>query len=136
MIKVIIADDQPKIRQGLKLILADQTDFEVTGEADTEAETMQQLQACVCDILILDLSMAGRQGINFIKQIKAIKPTLPILIFSMHQERQYAVSSLQAGASGYLSKNTDPKEIIAAIRKLVVESLPLPAPVNQEPPIN
>lgn len=136
MIKIIIADDQPTVRQGLKLILADEVDLEVSGEARTESEIMQQLETHAYDILILDLSIAGRRGIDLIKQIKTKKPTLPILVFSMHQERQYAVSSLQAGASGYVPKNTDPKELINAIRKLVSRILPPPVHANKEPPIH
>ncbi len=121
MIKILIADDHAAIRQGLKLILADQQDFVVVGEAATTQEIMQALQEHACDILILDLSISGYKNIKLIKQIKTEKPTLPILVFSLHVERQYILSSLKAGASGYLTKNSDPKELIAAIRKLVAE---------------
>lgn len=118
MINILIADEHPEIRQGLKLILADHGGFAVVGEATTEQEVMQRVRECACDILILDMSISGRSGINLIKQIKTEKPKLPILIFSTHEERQYVLSTLKAGASGYLTKNSDPKKLIAAIREL------------------
>lgn len=121
MINILIADDYSEARQGLKLILADHEDCSVVGEATTEQEVMQQVREYACDILILDMSISGRNGVNLIKQIKTEKPKLPILIFSTHEERQYVLFTLKAGASGYLTKNSDPKKLIAAIRKLVAE---------------
>jgi DNA-binding NarL/FixJ family response regulator len=123
MIRILIADDHTVVRQGLKQILADYADMAVTGEAATGAEVMQRIREQAFEVLILDMSMPGRSGIELIKQIKTEKPRLPILIFSMHAEQQYAVRSLKAGASGYLTKNSEPKDLIEAIRKLVVGGL-------------
>ncbi|NOT86107.1 MAG: response regulator transcription factor [Methylococcaceae bacterium] len=119
MIRILIADDHTVVRQGIKEILADYADMAVTGEAATGIEVMQRIREQMFDILILDMSMPGRCGIELIKQIKTEKPTLPILIFSMHEELQYAVRSLKAGASGYLIKNSEPNDLAAAIHKLM-----------------
>jgi two-component system, NarL family, invasion response regulator UvrY len=123
MIRILIADDHAVVRQGLKQILADYTDMAVVGEAASGSEVMQFIHGHPVDLLTLDMSMPGRTGIELIKQIKAEKPRLPILIFSMHEEQQYAVRSLKAGASGYLTKNSDPNNLIEAIRKLVAGGL-------------
>jgi two-component system, NarL family, invasion response regulator UvrY len=118
MIKILIADDHAVVRRGIKQMLADEADLAVRGEATTGSEVLQRLREQAFDLIILDMSMPGRSGIELIKQIKAERPRFPILVFSMHEESQYAVRSLKAGASGYLSKNSDPKELIAAIRRL------------------
>lgn len=123
MIRLLIADDHSVVRQGLKQILADYPDMVVLAEAANGIEAIQKLRGQPFDVLILDMSMPGRSGIELIKQIKLEKPRLPILIFSMHEELQYAVRSLKAGAAGYLTKNGDPKELIAAIRKLAIGGL-------------
>lgn len=123
MIRLLIADDHSVVRQGLKQILADYADMEVLAEATNGIEVIQRLREQTFDVLILDMSMPGRSGIELIKQIKAEKPLLPILIFSMHEELQYAVRSLKAGAAGYLTKNGDSKELISAIRKLAIGGL-------------
>lgn len=118
MTKILIADDHIVVRQGLKQILADYADMEVVGEAASGCEVMRFIHGHPVDLLTLDMSMPGRTGIELIKQIKAEKPRLPILVFSMHEEQQYAIRSLKAGASGYLTKNCDPSNLIDAIRKL------------------
>lgn len=118
MTKILIADDHIVVRQGLKQILADYADMEVVGEAASGCEVMRFIHRHPVDLLTLDMSMPGRTGIELIKQIKAEKPRLLILVFSMHEEQQYAIRSLKAGASGYLTKNCDPSNLIDAIRKL------------------
>lgn len=123
MIRLLIADDHNVVRQGLKQILADYPDLAVNGEATNGAEVMQRIREQAFDVLILDMSMPGRGGIELIKQIKREHSTLPILIFSMHEELQYAVRSLKAGAAGYLTKTREPSELILAIRKLAAGGL-------------
>lgn len=116
--KVLLADDHTIIRDGLKQILADTDDLEVIGEAANGLEVMQRVRDLPCDILVLDISMPGRSGLDLIRLIKDEKPNMPILILSMHHEEQYAVRALQAGASGYLTKESDAELLVAAIRRV------------------
>jgi two-component system, NarL family, invasion response regulator UvrY len=132
MIRILIADDHAVVRQGLKQILADYADMAVVGEAASGCEVMQFIHGHPVDLLTLDMSMPGRTGIELIKQIKAEKPRLPILVFSMHEEQQYAIRSLKAGASGYLTKNCDPNNLIDAIRKLEAGGLYLTPAVAEK----
>jgi len=116
--EILVADDHAIIRDGVKKILADTTDFIVAGEAANGAETIERVRERSWDLLVLDLSMPGRSGVELIKQVKAEQPKLPILVFSMHPEEQYAVRSIRAGASGYLSKEADSDLLLPAMRKL------------------
>ncbi len=116
--EVLVADDHAIIRDGLKKILADTEDLMVAGEASNGHTVMELIKQRDWDLLMLDLSMPGRHGLELIKLIKAEKPKLPILIFSMHQEEQFAVRALRAGASGYLSKEGDSDLILPAMRKV------------------
>jgi two-component system invasion response regulator UvrY len=117
-LKVLLADDHAIIRDGLKQILADTDDLVVAGEAANGLELMQQVRDRDWDVLVLDISMPGRNGLELIHMIKNEKPELPILIFSMHHEEQYAVRALQAGALGYLTKESDGELLVAAIRRV------------------
>jgi len=116
--EVLVADDHAIIRAGLKKILADTEDLIVAGEASNGHAVIEQVKQRQWDLLVLDLSMPGRHGLELIKLIKAECPKLPILIFSMHQEEQFAVRALRAGASGYLSKEGDSDLILPAMRKV------------------
>jgi two-component system, NarL family, invasion response regulator UvrY len=116
--KVLLADDHAIIRDGLKQILADTEDLVVAGEAAHGLEVMQQVREKDWDVLVLDISMPGRSGLDLIHMIKDEKPDLPILILSMHHEEQYAVRALHAGASGYLTKESDGELLVAAIRRV------------------
>jgi len=116
--KVVLADDHAIIRDGLKQILADTDDLLVVGEAANGLELMQRVRESDFDVLVLDISMPGRNGLELIHMIKDEKPELPILVLSMHQEEQYAVRAFQAGASGYLTKESDSELLIAAIRRV------------------
>lgn len=116
--RVLLADDHAIIRDGLKQILADTDDLTVVGEAANGLEVMQRVRDLDCDVLVLDISMPGRSGLDLIRMIKDEKPELPILILSMHHEEQYAVRALQAGASGYLTKESDGDLLVAAIRRV------------------
>jgi len=117
-IRVLLADDHAIIRDGLKQILADTDDLAVAGEAANGLELMQQVREKDWDVLVLDISMPGRSGLELIHMIKDEKPELPILVLSMHHEEQYAVRALQAGALGYLTKEADGDLLVAAIRRV------------------
>ena len=116
--EVLVADDHAIIRDGLRKILADTEDIVVAGEAANGNKALEMVRERDWSLLILDLSMPGRSGIELIKLIKAERPKLPILIFSMHPEEQYAVRTIRAGASGYLSKEEDSDYFLPAIRRV------------------
>ena len=118
MIQILIADDHAIIRDGLKQIISFVSNMAVAGEASNGEEVLQKLRALHVDVLVLDMSMPGKSGIALIQQINAIKPDLPILVLSMHQESQYAVQAMRAGASGYITKNTASSQLIEGIRKV------------------
>ena len=118
MIKVLLADDHAIVRAGLKEILADTGDIEVTGEAANGQEVLARVFTQDFDVAVLDMSMPGRNGIELIKLVKAEKPKLRILVLSMHSEEQYAVRALKAGASGYLTKDSAADQLVAAIRRI------------------
>jgi len=117
MIKILIADDHPVVRKGLKEIIEDIPDMAVRGEASTGQETLEKVRKSDFDIVVLDISMPGGNGLDILKQLKDEKPELSVLVLSMYPEEQYAVRVLRAGASGYLTKESAPEELIAAIRK-------------------
>ncbi|WP_293776176.1 response regulator transcription factor [uncultured Oxalicibacterium sp.] len=118
MIRLLIADDHAIIRDGLKQIISFMPDMQVVGEAATGDEVLQMVRTTAVDLLLLDMSMPGRSGIALIQQIHASYPALPILILSMHQESQYAVQAMRAGAAGYITKNTASSQLIEGIRKV------------------
>ncbi|VVE22107.1 two component LuxR family transcriptional regulator [Pandoraea horticolens] len=118
MTRIIVADDHTLVRAGLQRILASSDDLEIVGEASNGAEAIALLQAAPCDVLLLDLSMPGRSGVDLIAQIKALFPRLAILVLTMHGEEQYAVRALKAGAAGYLTKESAPAELVSAVRKV------------------
>lgn len=118
MIHVLIADDHAIVRQGLRQILSETDDLVVAGEADDGAEALQLARSRQWDVFLLDVSMPNRNGIDTLKQLKKEFPKLPVLILSMHPEEQYAVRALKAGASGYLTKQSAPEQLVTAIRKV------------------
>jgi len=115
---VLLADDHAIIRDGLKQILADTEDLEVCGEAANGIEVMQRVRERDWDVIVLDISMPGRNGLELIRMVKEERASLRILIFSMHHEEQYAARALQAGASGYLTKESDSDVLVGAIRRV------------------
>jgi two-component system invasion response regulator UvrY len=119
MIKVLIADDHPIVRQGLRQILSGIPDMEVAGEAATAQETLDQVRAGGWDVLVLDITMPDRSGFDILKDLKLGQPQLPVLVLSIHAEEQLAIRVLKAGASGYLTKENAPGELVKAIRKVV-----------------
>lgn len=118
MIRVIIADDHAILRQGLRQILTAQPDMQVVGEASNYAEVMQQVRRGECDVLLLDIAMPGKNGIETLKQVKHEYPKLPVLMLSMYPEDQYAVRALKAGAAGYLNKVSAADQLVHALRQL------------------
>lgn len=116
--EVLVVDDHAIIRDGLKKILADTDDLVVAGEADNGNAALEKVRERDWSLVVLDLSMPGRNGLELIKLIKSERPKLPILIFSMHHEEQYAVRAIRAGASGYLSKDGDSELLLPAMRKV------------------
>ncbi|MBE7557030.1 MAG: response regulator transcription factor [Anaerolineales bacterium] len=119
MIKVLIADDHPIVRQGLRQILSETADMVVAGEAVNGQEALDQVRAGGWDVLVLDITMPGRSGFDILKEVKCEQPDLPVLVLSIHAEEQLAVRVLKAGASGYVTKENAPNELVRAIRKVV-----------------
>jgi len=117
-IKVLIADDHAIVREGLKQILADTRDIVVAGQSENGVDTINLVRKGHCDVLLLDISMPDRSGIEVLKQLKKEFPKLAVLMLSMHREDQYAIRSLKAGASGYLNKQSAPAELVNAIRQV------------------
>ena len=117
-IAVLLADDHAIIRDGLKQILADTDDLVVAGEAANGQEVMQKVREREWGVLLLDISMPGRSGLELLHMLKEEKPELPILVLSMHNEEQYAVRAMRAGASGYLTKESNSDLLLPAMRKV------------------
>jgi two-component system invasion response regulator UvrY len=117
-IRVFIADDHAIVREGLKQILAEQRDIVLAGEAETGLDALRLFRKSRCNVLLLDISLPDRNGIEVLKQIKDDKPDLAVLMLSMHREDQYAIRALKAGAAGYLTKQSAPKELVVAIRQV------------------
>jgi two-component system invasion response regulator UvrY len=118
MIKVLFVEDHAIVREGLKQILAETADIIVADEAGDGEESITKVREGDFDIVVLDISMPGRSGLEILKELKTIRPSLPILILSMYPEELYAVRAFKSGAAGYLSKESAPTELITAIRKV------------------
>ena len=119
MIRILIADDHAVVRRGLKQILADALPHSRIGEAAHASEVLREVRGGEWDLVVLDLSLGGRSGLDVLKDIKAHSSRLPVLILSVHPEDQYAARAIKAGASGYLTKETAPEVLVAAIRKVL-----------------
>lgn len=117
-IRVFIADDHAIVREGLKQILAEQRDIVVAGEAENGLDAVKLFRKSRPNVMLLDISLPDRNGIEVLKQIKQDKPELAVLMLSMHREDQYAIRALKAGASGYLTKQSAPRELVNAIRQV------------------
>lgn len=117
-LKIFIADDHILIREGLKKLLVYETDLKIVGEADNPEDTVSYIMNNDVDILILDINMPGKSGLDILKQLKTFKPNLHVLILSMYPEDQFAERTIKAGASGYLTKEAATDELIKAIRKV------------------
>ncbi len=118
MIRILIADDHAIVRGGLKQIVATTSDIVVAAEATKATEVMDLLHRVAFDLLLLDMAMPGGSGVELIQRLRVDRPSLPLLIFSMHNEGQIVARALKAGASGYVTKDSDPEVLLAAIRKV------------------
>lgn len=120
MVNIVIADDHHLIREGLKIVLKKSMDMEVVGEAASRKELLPILEKELPDILILDITMPGKGGLDILKELKEKYPDLPVLILSIHPEERFAIRAFQAGAWGYLTKSAVSDELLKAIRKIAV----------------
>jgi len=146
MIRVVIADDHTILREGLRQLLGSADDIAVVGEAADGHEVMVRVRNDEFDVLLLDMSMPGRSGIELIKLVKSERPKLRVLVLSMHEEHQYAVRAIKAGASGYVTKDGAATQLVTAIRKVgaggafitaeVAEQLALGAMPDAEGPLH
>ena len=118
IIKVLVVDDHALIRKGLKQILDDTSDMRITGEAETGMQAIKMVRETSYDMVLLDITLPDKHGVEVLKQIKAECPNLPVLILSMHPDDQYAMRAIRAGASGYMNKQSAPSQLVTAIRKV------------------
>ncbi|HUH58604.1 MAG TPA: response regulator transcription factor [Candidimonas sp.] len=118
MIKVLIADDHNIVRHGLKQFLALATDVQVVGDVADGQQLLERLAEGGCDVVVLDMTMPGRSGVELIKRVRQLEGAPPILVLSMHNEVQLVSRALKAGAAGYLTKDSEPETLIGAIRKI------------------
>ena len=132
MIRVVIADDHTIMRDGLKHLLGAAGDIEIAGEAQNGFEVIDRVRNLSFDILLMDMSMPGKSGIELIKQVRAEKPKLKILVLSMHEEQQYAMRAIRAGASGYLTKESAATQLVEALRKVAAGGAFISAEVAQQ----
>lgn len=120
MLRILIADDHTVVRKGLRQILLDEFPAALVEEVADAEELIQKVMTAKWDVVVSDLSMPGRSGLDALQQIKLSHPDLPVLILSIHPEEQYALRALKAGASGYLSKDTAPDELVKAVQKVLL----------------
>src|SRR5262245_5309487 len=118
MIKVVIADDHAILRRGLRQIISETSDMTVVGEAGNSAEAVKLIRESPCDVLLLDISMPDRNGMDTLQVVKKERPKVAVLMLSMHPENQYAVRAIKAGAAGYLTKQSAPMQLVDAIRQV------------------
>jgi len=116
--RILLVDDHAVVRRGIRQILADDLPASDFGEAGSTQEALERLAEADWDVIILDISMPGRSGLEALKDIRALRPHLPILVLSMHSEDQYAIRAFRAGASGYLTKESAPATLVEAVRKV------------------
>jgi len=118
MINIIIVDDHAVVRKGLKQIIEETPGFLVSDEASSGFELLDKVKTNKYDVVLLDISMPGKDGLDTLKELKGIAPDLPVLVFTIYPEEQYAMRLLKAGASGYLNKESSPEELIKAIERV------------------
>jgi len=118
MLKVLIADDHPVFRAGVRQIIGETGDIVVGCEVSNGWDAVEAARLKECDVMLLDISMPGKDGMEVLRDVKEEKLGIPVLVLSMHPEEQYAIQALKAGASGYLTKESAPDELVTAIRKV------------------
>ncbi len=119
MLKILVVDDHPSFRRGVKAILVDGFGAVKVGECGTTTEMFDQVRNKKWDLVVMDISMPGQSGLEALKALKAERPTVPVLVLSMHPEDQYAIRMFKAGADGYLTKASAPEELVQAVKKLL-----------------
>ena len=119
MINVVVVDDHAVVREGIKRIVSESGGMTVSGEASDGHEAIRVIKNQPCDVVLLDITMPNKSGLDVLKELHAASPRLPVLVLSMHPEDQYAVRVLRAGASGYVTKDSAPAKLVHAIRKVV-----------------
>lgn len=119
MIRFLIADDHSTVRKGLRQILLDEFPWAMIEEVTNSQDLLSKVMKGEWDVIISDIGMPGRSGLEALQQIKQISPKLPVLILSMYPEEQYAIRALKAGASGYLNKNMAPEELVSAVHSVL-----------------
>lgn len=132
MIRLVIADDHTIVRDGLKHLLAAAGDIDVIAEASNGNAACEHVRNLAFDVLLMDMSMPGKSGIELIRQVHAERPKLRILVLSMHEEHQYAVRAIRAGAAGYLTKESASQQLVDAIRKVAAGGAFISAEVAQQ----
>ena len=131
MIRVMLCDDHAVVRRGIRVTLADAADIEVVGEAGSYSEVRDALRSTLCDVLVLDLSLPGRGGLEVLSSLKDPDSQVRVLIVSMYPEDQYAIRCLRAGAQGYVNKAGDPSELVTAVRAVALGKKYVSAAVAQ-----
>src|SRR5258706_11673301 len=119
MIHALIADDHALVRRGIREVLEEGGDIRVTGEASHAGEVLALLEKVPCDVVVLDINLPGRSGLDLLEDLHRERPQLPVLILTVYSEEQYALRALKAGAAGYLTKETAPERLVEAVRKVV-----------------
>jgi two-component system invasion response regulator UvrY len=119
MTRILLADDHAVVRQGLKQVLMDSIPDAEFGDASNAEEALQMARACDWDVVVLDVSLPDRSGLEVLKDLRRLQPRLPVLVLSMHPEEQYAVRILKAGAAGYLTKKAAARDLVSAVRKVL-----------------
>ena len=119
MINILIADDHAIVREGLKEIVSSEPDMKVTGEAHNAQGVLDLVRDRNWDVVVLDINMPGRNGLEVLKELKQERPKLPVLVLSVHPEQHYGIRVLKAGAAGYMNKESAPEELVTAIRKVI-----------------
>ncbi len=132
MIRIMITDDHAIVRQGLRQILSETDDLKVTGEAETGFQAIKIVRQKTFDVMLLDISLPDRNGIEILKQVKKDQPNLAVLVLSMHTEHEFAVRALKAGAAGYLNKQSAPAQLVTAIRQVAAGDKYVSPTVAQE----
>lgn len=118
MIDVLLADDHTIFRSGIRRLLLDESDMRVAAEARNGTEAIEMLKAQRFDLMLLDINMDGRNGLEVLETVREVSPALPVLMLSMYPEEQYALVAMKGGANGYLPKDAEPAELVSAIRRV------------------
>jgi len=121
MIRALVADDHAVVRRGLKDLLAESGDIVVEGEAGNGRELLERVQERTWDVVVLDINLPDRSGLDLLVDLKRLRPDMPVLILTICAEEQFAVRALRAGASGYVTKESAPEELVQAVRKVVAK---------------